>query len=111
MKRAYFLLVAVALFGCASLSQRDVVKEGIAIANPIIELIESYRNENDVYPASLNDLNISEELISLLKIHGVKYKPYNNQSDYSVSFNVSGILSNPWCAYGSSTDQWQCLHK
>lgn len=111
MKKITIFAVLLFLSGCVRLSERDDVRAGIESAGPVIVLTESYKSENGKYPTSIGDLALSESLVADLNRHDIQYKTYNENSEYSVAFGVSGFITTPWCGYGSFRNEWQCLQK
>ncbi len=111
MKRVAIIALLLVLNGCVKLNERSDVKAGISSAEPVIDSIEKHYSENGVYPESIEELKLPKEIVSDLKVHGIRYNTWNKRSEFSIAFGVSGLITNPWCGYGSTTNEWQCLYK
>lgn len=81
------------------------------IAAPLIASIETYKLMNGAYPSDIEDLQLPETIINELNNHGIGYKTWNDRTKYAVSFKIKGLMSSPWCGYGSDNKEWQCLLK
>lgn len=111
MKRILIAFTGLSLISCGSLSERQQAREGIKASEPLIAAIEKYKIDNGIYPATVQELALSDAVINEINEHKISYKNWNNQSEYGVGFRMWGPPLNPWCGYGSKTEKWQCLGK
>jgi hypothetical protein len=116
-----FLLVSVLFFSffvnnCNEKpGEGEVAKKGYTTAQPIIEALEKYLEENQDYPESLNKLQ--PKYIKELPKDGngirYKYSYLDDKKTYILSFTYdgSGLLGINECSYYSNTKAWSCHGK
>lgn len=93
----------------------EVAKQGYAAAQPVIEALEKYRQENQTYPDSW--IKLVPKYIKELPKDGndLRYSYSFNQSKniYTLEFNYdgSGVVGIAECTYYSNTKAWSCKSK
>jgi hypothetical protein len=93
----------------------ETAKRGYAAAQPIIEALEKYRQDNQKYPDSW--IKLVPQYIKELPKDGdglrFNYSYIDDKNTYTLGFSYdgSGVIGITECKYYSTTKSWSCSNK
>lgn len=107
----YLSLVVVAMSGCCGPMECKPAKLGFETYKPLILALNKFKNENQEYPNSLNELvpqyiNVIPESPTPNRSSEIEYEKFGKE--YELKFSYGGPGMN-FCRYGSSESAWNCL--
>ncbi|MCU0239584.1 MAG: hypothetical protein MUC29_09095 [Pyrinomonadaceae bacterium] len=96
-------------------SESETAKRGFALAQPVIEALEKYNQDNKDYPQSLPQLTPKYLKENLKDGNGINFTyNYNQQKksyELEFSFTEQGSVGLNECSYYSDTKAWSCSKK
>jgi hypothetical protein len=93
----------------------DVAKRGYTAAQPVIDALEKYHQENQKYPDTW--IKLAPKYIKELPKDGeglrYNYMYIDDKDTYRIGFSYdgSGVLGISECTYYSNTKSWSCSGK